>query len=113
MSSLANLVRATDPAFDMILDQEAGTPAPPPVSPPAPTRVVPPVPESLVDAGVSDSMIEQLILKYLYYRGEMLGRDIASLLGLRFSLVDPVLETMKRQHQIQVRKSLGMGNTSA
>lgn len=78
----------------------------------ASTQVVPPVPESLRDAGLPDSIIEQLILKYLYYRGEMLGREIASQLGLEFSLIDQMLETMKHQHTVGVRKSLGMGNVS-
>jgi predicted ATPase with chaperone activity len=76
------------------------------------TTVVPPVPESLRDSGLPDSLIEQLVLKYLYYRGEMLGREIASQLGLEFSLIDHLLETMKHQHYVGVRKSLGMGNVS-
>jgi predicted ATPase with chaperone activity len=74
--------------------------------------VVPPVPESFSDAGLPESIIEQLILKYLYYRGEMSGRDIAGQLGLEFSLIDRLLETMKHQHTVAVRKSLGMGNVS-
>ena len=58
----------------------------------------PPVPDSLAETGVAGSVIEQLILKYLYFRGEMLGREIASQLGLEFSLIDEMLEGMKRSH---------------
>ncbi len=76
------------------------------------TGIIPPVPESLEDTGIPLSMIEHLILKDLYFRGEVLGRDLASLLGLQFSLIDPMLETMKRTHQVGVKKSLGMGNNS-
>ena len=54
--------------------------------------------------------VEQLILKFLYNRGEMLGRDLARELGLDFSLIDEILESLKRSHTIGVRKSLGMGN---
>ncbi len=75
--------------------------------------IVPPVPESLEDTGIQESILEQLILKYLYFRGEMLGRDIASQLGLPFSLIEDILETQKRQHYVGVKKSLGMGNSSA
>jgi hypothetical protein len=74
--------------------------------------VIPPVPETIEETGISGALIEQLILKYLYFRGELLGRDIGSLLGLQFSLIDELLEVLKRQHYVQVKKSLGMGNNS-
>jgi len=76
------------------------------------TGVVPPPPESLEDTGISLSLIEQLILKFLYFRGEVMGRDLASLLGLQYSLIDELLETLKRQHHVGIKKSLGMGNSS-
>jgi hypothetical protein len=74
--------------------------------------VTPPVPESIEETGITSSVIEQLILKFLYFRGEVLGREIASLLGLTFSVIDETLETLKRQHLVGVKKSLGMGNSS-
>jgi predicted ATPase with chaperone activity len=74
--------------------------------------VVPPVPESLQEAGIPASIIEHLILKYLYFRGELVGREIGSLIGFPFSLIDETLETFKRQHYVAVKKSLGMGNMS-
>ena len=74
---------------------------------------MPPVPESLDELAIPPAIIEQLVLKYLYFRGELIGREIAALLGLPFSLIDDLLETMKRQHYVGVKKSLGMGNMSA
>src|SRR4029077_7589942 len=53
------------------------------------------------------------VLKYLYFQGEILGREIASQLGVQFSLIDEMLETMKRQHYVGVKKSMGMGNASS
>ena len=79
---------------------------------PTQIEVVPPVPESIEETGIPPSIIEHLILKFLYFRGEVIGRDIGSLLGLQFSLIDEMLETMKRQHVVGVKKSLGMGNMS-
>ena len=76
------------------------------------TAIVPPVSESLPELGIPPVILEQLILKYLYFRGELLGRDLANLLGLTFSLIDEMLETLKRQHFVGVKKSLGMGNMS-
>jgi predicted ATPase with chaperone activity len=74
--------------------------------------IVPPVPESLEELGVPAAIIEQLILKFLYFRGELLGRELGSLLGLSFSLIDELMEALKRQHYVGVKKSLGMGNMS-
>lgn len=76
------------------------------------TSAVPPVPESIEDTGIPRATLEQLILKYLYFRGELVGREIGTLIGLQFSLIDEILETMKRQHFVAVKKSLGMGNMS-
>ncbi|MDP8989797.1 MAG: ATP-binding protein [Acidobacteriota bacterium] len=74
--------------------------------------ISPPVPESLEELAIPPAIVEQLVLKYLYFRGELLGREIGSLLGLSFSLIDELLETLKRQHYVGVKKSLGMGNMS-
>jgi predicted ATPase with chaperone activity len=75
--------------------------------------LVPPVPETIEDTGLPSSVFEQLLFKLLYYRGDLLGRDLAKAIGVKFSLIEELLESAKRQHQIQVKKSLGMGNISA
>ncbi len=116
---------STDPAASVLGGIQINIPRPkaPAAEPPPPkpmaggpasadVTVVPPVPESLEDMGVPPSIIEQLVLKFLYFRGEVMGRDLASLLGVQFSLIDDLLETLKRQHHVGVKKSLGMGNTS-
>jgi predicted ATPase with chaperone activity len=82
------------------------------LSGPKDAGITPPVPESIEQTGIAAAVIEQLILKFLYFQGEMLGRDLAKALGLEFSLLDPLLESLKRSHTIGTRKSLGMGNSS-
>jgi predicted ATPase with chaperone activity len=57
-------------------------------------------------------MMEQLILKLLYARGEMLGRDISKALGVKFSLIEDFIEVLRRQHLIQAKTSLGMGTST-
>jgi predicted ATPase with chaperone activity len=78
-----------------------------------PAVVIPPVPETLEQTGLNVSVIEQLILKLLYFRGDVLGRDLASAIGLRFSVIDTLLDGFKRQQQVEVKRSLGMGSVSA
>jgi DNA-binding MarR family transcriptional regulator len=74
--------------------------------------VVPPVPETLEDTGLAASTVQQLILKMLYSRGDMLGRELSEALGLKFSLIEGIIDALKRQHFIEGKKSLGMGNST-
>jgi hypothetical protein len=74
--------------------------------------VVPPVPETLEDTGLAASLLQQLALKILYSRGDMLGRELSEGLGLKFSLIESIIEFFKHQHFIQAKKSLGMGNST-
>jgi len=73
----------------------------------------PPVPGTIEDTGLASSVIEQLVLKLLYSRGDMLGRDLSQALGLKFSLVEEFIEQLKQKHAIGVKKSLGMGTSTS
>lgn len=75
--------------------------------------IVPPVPETIEHTGLPESMLEQLILKTLYFRSETLGRDLARSLGLRFSVIEGIVEFLKRNHLVQVKRSLGMGSITS
>jgi predicted ATPase with chaperone activity len=73
----------------------------------------PPVPNSLEEAGLSAATVESLILKLLYTRGEITGRELAHSTGLKFSLIEPAIDALKRQYFIQARGALGVGTISA
>jgi DNA-binding MarR family transcriptional regulator len=73
---------------------------------------VPPAPETLEDTGLSASLLQQLILKKMYSKGNMLGRELSEALGLKFSLIEGILDFFKQQHFIEAKKSLGMGNST-
>ncbi|QOY87448.1 ATP-binding protein [Paludibaculum fermentans] len=76
-------------------------------------KFVPPVPETMDDLGLSQSMVEQMILKTLYFRGDSSGRLLASSMGLNFSVIGPLIEAMKRQHLLMAKSSLGIGDISS
>ena len=75
--------------------------------------MIPPVPDSIEQTGLSAAIVEQLILKILYFRGEISGRDLALALGLRFSAIERLLDNFKKTQAVQVKSSLGMGSVSA
>lgn len=72
----------------------------------------PPAPEKLEDTGLGASVVQQLILKTFYSRGDMLGRELSEALGLKFSLIEGIIDSLKHQHFIEAKKSLGMGSST-
>ncbi len=74
---------------------------------------MPPVPQSLAETGLPGSLIEQLILKFLYFSGDMVASDLSRMMGLRFSLIEDMIEGLKTQMLVQVKSSKGYGPVSA
>jgi len=81
-------------------------------APDAPT-FYPPEPESLEQTGLPESLVEQLILKLLYFRGDLFGQDLSVAVGLKFSVIQDIVESLKLRHHLQIKRSLGVGNVSA
>jgi predicted ATPase with chaperone activity len=67
----------------------------------APT-VVPRAPRTLPEAGLSQDLVTQLVLKTLHLSGELTGTELAKRLGLPFFGLEPVLTQIKQQHQCEV-----------
>ena len=78
-----------------------------------PREIAPPVPETLEDTGISPAVVESLVLKFLFFRGEMLGRDLATALGLKFSVIQNLIDALKRGHAISAKRSLSVGDAGA
>jgi len=77
-------------------------------------EVTPPSePETLEQTGLAESTVEQLVIKILYFRGELYGQDLSNVIGLKFSVIQDIVEAMKLRHHVQVKRSLGMGNVGA
>lgn len=60
-------------------------------------------PGSLRDAGLRDTTVEEIILRFLFARGECEGRQISSQLQLPHRLIEPLLGRMKADHLIAYR----------
>jgi SpoVK/Ycf46/Vps4 family AAA+-type ATPase len=70
-------------------------------------------PTSIEESGLPETMFEHLILKFLYFRGEMYGKDLSDELGVRFSVIEQLVESLKLRHTIQVKRALSVGNIGA
>ena len=62
----------------------------------------PRVPTTMEQAGLSQDLITQLILKMLHFGAEQTGSELGRKLGLEFSVIEPALEFLKRSHQCEV-----------
>src|SRR5262252_8478923 len=74
---------------------------------------LPSVPWTLRDTGLQQSTVEQLIFNTLYSRGELTGRNVADILGLSFSAIEPMMEELKVRQYFEVKRSLGYGLISS
>ncbi|HEX5106449.1 MAG TPA: AAA family ATPase [Pirellulaceae bacterium] len=77
---------------------------------PAPDEFIPIEPATIRDAGLSDSEVESLILKYLLSRGDCTGREVADQIRLPFILLDPLLRQMKFDQLLVYRGSAPMND---
>ncbi|MFV0443250.1 MAG: AAA family ATPase [Planctomycetaceae bacterium] len=69
---------------------------------------VPSAPESLRDTGLTEGLVESLILKFLLNRSTSPGLDIARQLKLPFKLIEVELRRLKREQLIAHRQSSQM-----
>ena len=59
-------------------------------------------PTTLADTGLSEDLITQLVVKLLHFNANCTGVEIARRVRLEFSVVEPILETLKQSHQCEV-----------
>ncbi len=88
---------------------DRGRPAIPSSSEPIPPRFFPPQPRTLHETGLSTAMVEELILKALFYAGEMRGGDIAHRIRLPSVIIDDVIEGLRKQKYIDLKGAGGLG----
>ena len=72
-------------------------------------RFWPQQPRTIEEAGLTVSMVEELILKAIFFAGEMRGMDLANRLKLPSTIIDEVIEGLRRQKYIDIRGGGGAG----
>ena len=64
--------------------------------------VLPPAPKTLAETGLAFDTVMPLILKTLHLAGEHTGAQVADRLGLRFSVIEPILQHLRSSYLIDV-----------
>lgn len=83
------------------------TPLPPPS-----LSDVPLAPATPEEAGLSVDLLIQLALKTLHFSGALTGGELAGRLGLNFSVVEPALDFLKTQRQVEIAGGTMVGRAS-
>ena len=74
------------------------------------TGFVPKVPRNLIEAGINEILIEDLIFKLLLSRGVLSGRQLAREICLPFEILVEVLKDLKNQMLLAYRSTAGVND---
>jgi hypothetical protein len=72
-------------------------------------RFFPPQPRSLAETGLSQAMGEELVLKALFFAGELRGADLSQRIKLPQLIIDDLLEGLRRQKYVDLKGGAGLG----
>lgn len=73
----------------------------------------PPSLSKIEDTGISKLALADLVLKVLYFRGDLQGHDVADIIKLPFNgIVDQVFEFLKREKMVEITGTQGFGEAS-
>ncbi|UCD89900.1 MAG: hypothetical protein JSW04_00205 [Desulfobacterales bacterium] len=70
----------------------------------------PPAPKDLIQTGLHEKLIEDLIFKLLHSRGVMTGRQIADEICLPFKTIETILLSLKKQMFLAYRSDSGIND---
>lgn len=77
------------------------------------TEFIPPEPKSVAETGVDVGFLADLVLKVLYFQGNMAGADICEVVKLPFiGVVDQVVEFLKREQMVEVKGGAGLNEAA-
>lgn len=77
---------------------------------PVPASLTPP--ESLAESGLSQRLVRDLILKFVYLHGQLTGYELSKRLHVPFSVIDEVLDFLKSDRCLEVHSGDMMGRIS-
>lgn len=71
---------------------------------------IPLAPSTLAEAGLRESQVEALVLKFLLNAGGNTGRNIANQVGLPFGVLQPLLDRLKAEQLVAYKSSALFGD---
>jgi predicted ATPase with chaperone activity len=62
----------------------------------------PTAPQTIEESGLSLDLVVQLVLKMLHFAGELSGTELGRRLGLTYAVIEPALDLLKVQRQLEI-----------
>jgi hypothetical protein len=91
-------------ALEAVREQEEAERARPPA-------FVPPLPVTIGDLGLNDGFISEMIIRTLYFRGNLSGGQVATELRVPFyGIISILLEQLRHQELIDIAGQIGLGD---
>ncbi len=81
-------------------------------APPLPAMDMPLAPTTIEESGLSLDLLLQLVLKTLHFAGELTGTELGQRLGLNFSVIEPAVDLLKEQRQVEIAGGAMVGRAS-
>ncbi len=79
--------------------------------PSAPPSFTPPIPFTVQDLDIQKSFVEDMVIRTLYYKGNITGGQISSFLRVPFyGLLSVVMEQLRAQEMIDISGQVGLGD---
>jgi predicted ATPase with chaperone activity len=72
----------------------------------------PVAPRTLAETGLNRDLLLQLALKSLHFAGELTGTELASRMGLPFSVIEPVVDDLLAQRHCEIAGGTMIGRAS-
>ena len=72
----------------------------------------PSAPSSLAETGLTQDLVMQLLLKTLFFAGELSGTELAARLGLSFSVIESILDGLRANRQCEIAGGAMLGAAS-
>ncbi len=73
---------------------------------------MPLAPTTIEESGLSLDLLLQLALKTLHFAGELTGTELGQRLGLNFSVIEPAVDLLKEQRQVEIAGGAMVGRAS-
>ncbi len=73
---------------------------------------LPQAPKTLEESGIGIDIVLELVAKTLYMTGELTGNELAARLGVRFTVIEPSLDLLKREHLCEIAGGSTLGAPS-
>jgi hypothetical protein len=70
------------------------------------------IPRDLQESGLPETMVEEHLLRTIYFANEMAAADMAAECGLPYTVIDPILKSLTKDLYLEIKGQRGIGDAA-